>query len=88
MMNIRSQVSNDSVFSRLFDQYGPFLSVDNMTDILRVSRPNIDRLIATGDLPAAKIGKQSRVRTDDFVKWWNGRVQQTQRNTLKGCLSR
>ena len=87
-MNIRSQASNDSVFSRLFDQYGPFLSVDNITDILQVSRPGIDSLLAAGDLPAARVGRQYRVKTDDFVKWWNGRVQQTQRNALKGCLPR
>ena len=77
---------NDPVLSHLIETYGPFLTVSNMTDILQVSRPNIDRLIAIGDLPAAKIGKQYRVKTDDFVKWWNGRVQQTQRNILMGCL--
>ena len=77
---------NDPVLSHLIETYGPFLTVSNMTDILQVSRPNIDRLIAIGDLPAAKIGKQYRVKTDDFVKWWNGRVQQTQKNILKGCL--
>lgn len=76
----------DSVLSYLLGLYGPFLTVTNMTDILQVSRPNIDHLIAVGDLPAAKIGRQYRVKTDDFVKWWNGRVQQTQKNILKGCL--
>ena len=87
-MNISTQESNNTVLSRLLDQYGPFLSVDNRTDILQVSRPGIDSLLAAGDLPAAKIGRQYRVRTDDFVKWWNSRVQQTQRNVLKGCLTR
>ena len=78
--------SNDAILSHLIETYGPFLTVTNMTEILHVSRPNIDHLIATGDLPAAKIGRQYRVKTDDFVKWWNGRVQQTQKNILKGCL--
>ena len=87
-MNISTQKSNDTVLSRLLDQYGPFLSLDNLTEILQVSRPGIDSLLAAGDLPAAKIGRQYRVRTDDFVKWWNSRVQQTQRNVLKGCLTR
>ena len=76
------------MLSYLLDQYGPFLTVSNITAILHVSRPNIDHLIATGNLPAAKIGRQYRVKTDDFVKWWTGQVQQTQRNVLKGCLSR
>ncbi len=80
--------SSDSVLSHLIAEYDPYLTVANMTDILQVSRVNIDRMLAVGDIPAAKIGRQYRVRTDDFVKWWNNQVQQTQRNVLKGCLSR
>ena len=87
-MEASSKKSNDSVLAYLLNQYGPFLTVTNMTEILHVSRPNIDHLIATGDLPAARIGRQNRIKTDDFVKWWNGRVQRTQRNALKGCLPR
>lgn len=85
-METASKKPADSVLSYLLGLYGPFLTVANMTDILQVSRPNIDHLIAVGDLPAAKIGRQYRVRTDDFVKWWNGRVQRTQKNILRGCL--
>lgn len=85
-MPSKSTSSAETVLSHLLAQYGPFLTVSNMTDILQVSRPNIDHLIAVGDLPAAKIGRQYRVKTDDFVKWWNSRVQQTQKNILKGCL--
>ena len=80
--------SSDSVLSHLISEYGPYLTVANMTDILQVSRVNIDRMLAVGDIPAAKIGRQYRARTDDFVKWWNGRVQQSQKNVLKGCLPR
>lgn len=78
----------DSVLSHLIDEYGPYLTVANITDILQVSRANIDHMLAVGDIPAAKIGRQYRVRTDDFLKWWNSRVQQAQRNVLKGCLTR
>lgn len=85
-MEAKSKKPADSVLSYLLGLYGPFLTVSNMTDILQVSRPNIDHLIAIGDLPAAKIGRQYRVKTDDFVKWWNSRVQQTQKNILKGYL--
>ena len=76
----------DSVLSHLIAEYGPYLTVANIADILQVSRANIDHMLAAGDIPAAKIGRQYRVRTDDFVKWWNGRVQQTQKNILRGCL--
>ena len=85
-MEANSKKPSDSVLSYLIGLYGPFLTVTNMTEILQVSRPVIDRLIGTGDLPAAKVGKQNRIQTDDFVKWWNRRVQQTQKNILKGCL--
>ncbi len=85
-METGSKKSNDSVLSYLLDKYGPFLTVSNMIEVLQVSRPGIDHLIVTGDLPAAKIGKQYRIKTDDFVKWWNGRVHQTQKNILRGCL--
>ena len=86
-MEATARKPNESVLSYLLDQYGPFLTVTNMTEILHVSRPHIDHLLATGNLPAARIGRQYRVRTDDFVKWWNGQVQQAQRNILKGCLT-
>jgi len=78
--------SNDSVLSHLIAEYGPYLTVANMTDILQVSRGSIDHMLAVGDIPAARIDRQYRVKTDDFVKWWNDRVHQTQKNILKGCL--
>ena len=63
-----------------------FLTVTDMAELLKVSRFVIDRMLKNGQLPAAKLGGQYRVRTDDFIKWWNEQVKQEQKNILKDCL--
>jgi excisionase family DNA binding protein len=52
-----------------------------------VSRFVVDRMLKTGQLPAAKLGGQYRVRTDDFLKWWDNQVKQEQKNILKNLVS-
>ena len=47
----------------------------------------VDRMLKTGQLPAAKLGGQYRVRTDDFLKWWDNQVKQEQKNILKNLVS-
>lgn len=66
--------------------YGVFLTVQDMAEILKTSRYVIDRMLKTGQLPAAKLGGQYRVRSDDFFKWWDNEVKQEQKNILRGCL--
>lgn len=68
------------------NEYGVFLTVADMAELLKVSRFVIDRMLKTGQLPAAKLGGQYRVRTDDFFKWWDNQVKQEQKNLLRGCL--
>ncbi|HIU43721.1 MAG TPA: helix-turn-helix domain-containing protein [Candidatus Ventrousia excrementavium] len=63
-----------------------FLTVTDMAELLKVSRYVIDRMLKNGELPAAKLGGQYRVRTDDFLKWWDHQVKQEQKNILRGCL--
>ena len=67
-------------------QYGIFLTVSDLSEILKVSRFVVDRMLRNGELPAAKLGGQYRVRTDDLLKWWDQQVKQEQKNILKGCL--
>ena len=71
---------------KIKEQYGAFLTVIDLTEILKTSRFVVDRMLKTGQIPAAKLGGQYRVRTDDFFKWWDGEVKQEQKNILKGCL--
>ena len=59
----------------------------DLTEILKVSRYVVDRLLKTGQLPAAKLGGQYRVRTDDFMKWWDQQVKEEQRGILKNLIS-
>lgn len=71
----------------IWSQHGAFLTVTDSTEILKVSRFVVDRMLKTGQLPAAKLGGQYRVRTDDFLKWWDNQVKQEQKNILKNLVS-
>ena len=75
-----------STLANASSEYGIFLTVNDMAELLKVSRFVIDRLLKSGQLPAAKLGGQYRVRTDDFFKWWDNEVKQEQKNILRGCL--
>ena len=70
----------------IYNQYGVFLTVADLTEILKVSRFVVDRMLKTGQLPAAKLGGQYRVRTDDFLKWWDNQVKQEQKNVLMNLV--
>ncbi len=70
----------------LIAQYGYMLDIDALCEILAVSRPTVDKMIESGELPAAKIGNRARVAASDFVAWWDARVAAQQRNMVKGCL--
>lgn len=50
------------------DEY-ELLSVDEITRILKVSRPTIQRWCPAQKLPAAKIGKAYCIRKEDLDKW-------------------
>ena len=71
----------------IYSQHGAFLTVADLTEILKVSRFVVDRMLKNGQLPAAKLGGQYRVRTDDFLKWWDNQVKQEQKNILKNLVS-
>jgi excisionase family DNA binding protein len=55
-------------------QVDPFLSVAEMTAILRVSNMAIYRLITSGELAAIRVSSSYRVRTSVFTAWLNGCV--------------
>ena len=71
----------------VFAEHGMFLTVTDLTEILKVSRHTVDRMLRSGQLPAAKLGNRYRVRTDDFLKWWDNQVKQEQRNVLRNLVS-
>ena len=85
LLQIRHMV-NSSIKSPPLSEYGAFLMVNDMAELLKVSRFVIDRMLKTGRLPAAKLGGQYRVRTEDFFKWWENEVKQEQKNILRDCL--
>ncbi|MDA8401098.1 MAG: helix-turn-helix domain-containing protein [Actinomycetota bacterium] len=51
----------------------PFLTVNEVSEILRVSNMTVYRLIKTGDLPAVRVGRSFRVREDDIDKYLSDR---------------
>jgi len=83
---VAKQLSNETCTPAGYVDRGMFLTVTDMAELLKVSRFVIDRMLKNGQLPAAKLGGQYRVRTDDFIKWWNEQVKQEQKNILKDCL--
>ena len=81
-------MANDKIMPvGIWSQHGAFLTVTDLMEILKLSRGIVDRMLKTGQLPAAKIGGQYRVRTDDFLKWWDNQVKQEQKNLLKKLVS-
>ena len=57
-----------------FVDEGELLSVEEMTRILKVSKPTIQRWCRDRKLPAAKIGKAYRIRKEDLDRWYEGKL--------------
>lgn len=53
-----------------FVDEGELLSVEEMTRILKVGKPTVQRWCRDRKLPAAKIGKSYRVRKEDLDRWY------------------
>jgi len=53
---------------------GELLSVEEMTRILKVSKPTIQRWCRDRKIPAAKIGKAYRIRKDDLERWYEEKL--------------
>ena len=70
---------NSSIKSPPLSEYGAFLTVSDMAELLKVSRFVIDRMLKTGRLPAAKLGGQYRVRTEDFFKWGRTKLNRSKK---------
>ena len=51
-----------------------FLTLDEVAAILRISNSTVYKLIHNLNLPALKVGKQWRVKTDHFEIWLNRHI--------------
>ncbi|MBI4499464.1 MAG: helix-turn-helix domain-containing protein [Chloroflexi bacterium] len=51
------------------------LSVNEVTKILKVSKATVQRWCREGKLPAAKIGKEYRIRRDDLERWYEEQLR-------------
>jgi excisionase family DNA binding protein len=63
-----------SFMDAIVEKYGLFLGVKDMCEILHISRPLVDQLIATRDLPAVRFGNRFRISADEFVNWYYTRA--------------
>jgi excisionase family DNA binding protein len=52
------------------------LTVNEVADLLRVSRMTVYRLIKEGDVPAFKVGRGYRLREEDVHSYLNERFTQ------------
>ncbi len=49
------------------------MTVNEVADLLRVSRMTVYRLIKTGEMPALRVGRSYRLREQDVHTYLNGR---------------
>lgn len=79
----------EAFMNSIIDKYGYMLTVENICEILQVSRPAVDRMLDTGVLAAIKVGKCYRVASDDLVMYIHRTAQQVQKekqiNILRGA---
>ncbi|MEE8471265.1 MAG: helix-turn-helix domain-containing protein [Dehalococcoidia bacterium] len=52
------------------------LSVEDITRILRISKGTAQRWCRDRRLPAAKIGKEYRIRKEDLDRWYEGKLNE------------
>ena len=50
-------------------QVGRFMTVAEVARVLRVSNMTVYRIIKAGDLPAVRVGRGYRIRTDDVRRY-------------------
>ena len=50
------------------------LSVEDVTRILKMSRGTVQRWCRDRKLPAAKIGKEYRIRREDLDRWYEEKL--------------
>lgn len=52
------------------------LSVDDVTRILKMSKATVQRWCREKKLPAAKIGKEYRIRRQDLEQWYEAKLSE------------
>lgn len=55
------------------------LTLTEVADELRVSRPTVERWVGRGELPSVRLGTCRRVRGEDLARWVASRVEGGQR---------
>ncbi len=59
----------------------PLLTVDEVANLMRVSKMTVYRLIKAGHLAAIRVGKNYRIRRSDINRYLTGRAVQEREET-------
>jgi excisionase family DNA binding protein len=51
------------------------LTLTEVADELRVSRPTVERWVGRGEIPSVKLGTCRRVRSEDLAQWVAAKVE-------------
>ena len=54
-----------------FDNLPVIMNVDDVKDVLRVSKPNAYKIMGSDTFPKLSIGKRLLVKKEDFLQWLN-----------------
>ena len=81
IVNTETQQLKKIFLEKIVEKYGLFLGVNDLCELLEVSRPLVDQLIAIRDIQCVKIGKMYRISADEFVRWYYDRAQNERQQT-------
>lgn len=76
-MNVREMYEDP-----LIKQFGQFMTIQDIMAAIKVGRKKVDFLVRTGQLPGSKATGDFRIKTTDFIKWWERNVECEQKNLL------
>ncbi len=67
----------------LITQFGQFMTIQDIMSAMKIGRKKADSLVKTGQLPGSKAAGDFRIKTTDFIKWWDRNVVYDQQHLLK-----
>lgn len=77
MANAKSQ-------DALIQEFGYFMTIDDVAKAMKVNRRKVDALIRRGQLPGSKAVGNFRIKTTDLIDWWERRVEAEQKQIFRG----
>ena len=67
-------MNKEQVVITSFDSLPVIMTVDDVKNVLRVSRPNAYKIVSSDTFPKFYIGKRLLIKKEDFLQWLNQQV--------------